>query len=60
MKKCPFCNNEIKLTSPYCLYLEDMNKFALLHHCPERKVSVMITGDTKAEIAKEWDLRYEE
>ena len=60
MRKCPFCKSEVKLSAPYCLYLDDLNKFAFLHHCPDRKVSVMVSAETKEEIEKEWDLRYEE
>lgn len=60
MRKCPFCKSEVKLVTPYCLYLEAMNKFVFLHHCPERNISVMVSCDTKEEIEKEWDLQYEE
>jgi hypothetical protein len=59
MRKCPFCGAEVKFENPYLLYLEQLNKWCLMHHCNDKKM-VMITADSKEDVIAEWECSYEE
>jgi hypothetical protein len=59
MRICPFCKKEVKFVNPYLLYLEDLNKWAFMHHCNDHTM-VMVTAETKEKVFSEWDKAYEE
>ena len=46
MRKCPFCKAEVKYVYPYLMFMEDLNRWGLFHHCNE-KCGVIISAETK-------------
>ena len=54
MRKCPFCGEEVKFEYPYLMFMEDLDKWVLFHHCNE-KCGVIITADTKVEVIDKWN-----
>ena len=56
MRKCPFCNMEVKLEMPAFMYIPEMKKMSFLHHCNDN-TCVFIIADTEDEIIAEWNGR---
>ena len=54
MRKCPFCGAEVKFVYPYLIFMEDLGKWGLFHHCNEHR-SVIITAETKEEVIALWN-----
>jgi hypothetical protein len=59
MRKCPFCNKEIKFVDPWLFQFSDDKTWSFSHSCPHRdgKIGVVISiyGDTEEEVIAKWD-----
>lgn len=59
MRKCPFCNADVKLDFPDLIYVEDLKQWTFLHSCNCNR-SVFVSADSLDELIAEWNGDYEE